>query len=134
MPVRLRDVEIARLVAERKVLPDDYRRRLQVRAKRGHKEQELDLRGVEGSEFRVRQYNGKSHEHTNVMEGEAFYDFHIHVATERYQDLGMREDSFAEVTERFGDYDGAVRALLADCGFQASVTEQQVLFGEEIWR
>jgi hypothetical protein len=162
MPVRLRDVEIARLVAEGKVLPDDYRRRLQVRAKRGHKEQELDLKGVEGSEFRVvlrqstsnaldfsiilayrapksnqvfrlRRYNGKSHEHTNVIEGEAFYDFHIHVATERYQDLGMREDSFAEVTERFGDYDGAVRALLADCGFQASVRGQQALFGEEIW-
>jgi hypothetical protein len=162
MPVRLTDVEMARLVAERKVLPDDYRRRLQARAKRGHKEQELDVRGTEGSEFRLilrqsmrnaldfsvilaylpprtnqifrlRRYNGKSHEHTNVIEGETFYDFHIHVATERYQGLGMREDSFAEVTERFGDYDGAIRAVLTDCGFQAPLGEQGVLFGEEIW-
>ncbi len=69
-----------------------------------------------------------------MIEGEAFYDFHIHAATERNQDLGMREDSFAEVTERFGDYEGAVRALLADCGFQAPPSEQQVLFGEEMWR
>lgn len=83
--------------------------------------------------FRLRRYNGKSHEHTNVIEGETFYDFHVHAATERYQDLGMREDSFAEATDRFGDFDGAVRALLADCSFEAPLKQQGVLFGEEIW-
>jgi hypothetical protein len=44
----------------------------------------------------LRRHNGKSHEHTNQIEAGAFYDFHIHRATERYQELGMREDAYAE--------------------------------------
>jgi hypothetical protein len=34
--------------------------------------------------FRLRRYNGKSHHHTNALERETFYDFHMHTATERY--------------------------------------------------
>ena len=47
--------------------------------------------------FRLRRYNGKSHEHTNPIEKEIFYDFHIHTATERYQVLeNKKEDTYAE--------------------------------------
>ncbi len=35
------------------------------------------------SVFRLRRYNGKAHHHTNSLERERFYDFHIHRATER---------------------------------------------------
>ena len=33
--------------------------------------------------FRLRRYNGRSHEHTNQIESVTFHDFHIHFATER---------------------------------------------------
>jgi hypothetical protein len=67
--------------------------------------------------FRLRRYNGKSHEHTNKIEGNTFYEFHIHTATERYQDRGMDEDAFAEPTTRFSDLNGAIDCMVADCGF-----------------
>jgi hypothetical protein len=36
--------------------------------------------------FRLQRYNGKSHEHTNPIEEETFYNFHIHQATEVSRD------------------------------------------------
>ena len=68
--------------------------------------------------FRLCRYNGKSHEHSNSLESQKFYDFHVHRATARYQQAGSREDSFAEPTDRYNDLDGAVRCLIQDCGFQ----------------
>jgi hypothetical protein len=142
----LTDIEIVGLLAEPKMLPHDYLARTQARPKRGHKERELEIAGEEGNQyrlvvrqsnvnpldfsviliycppgtsgtFRLRRHNGRSHEHTNSIEGNTFYDFHIHKATERYQDLGGREDSYAEPTDRFTDLGGAIDCLLADCGF-----------------
>lgn len=161
MPVQLTDAEIAELVGERKPLPDDYRSRIQVKPKRGHKERELDLVGENESEFRVvirqslfnaldfsvilgylppgsaelfrlRRYNGKSHEHSNPLERESpFYDYHIHLATERYQlESGMREDTFAEPTDRYSDLHGAINCMLRDCGFEVPEEPQGKLFGE----
>jgi hypothetical protein len=123
MAAILSDVEIARLLEEKKPLPADYRTKIQIRPKRGHKERELDLEGAGGSDFRLilrqsvinpldfsvilvhrppqsnqlfrlRRYNGKSHEHTNPIEEDTFYDFHIHQATERYQQIGARENIY----------------------------------------
>lgn len=65
--------------------------------------------------FRLRRYNGRSHEHTNRIEGQRFYGFHIHLATERYQALGMDEEAYAEPTERFCDFESAVQCLVDDC-------------------
>ena len=105
--------------------------------KRGHLERHMDIAGVATSQFRLifrqsrenpldfsiilavrvpqssrlfrlRRYNGKSHEHTNHIEGVTFYDFHIHFATERYQETGAREDTFAEPTDRYSDIEGAL--------------------------
>lgn len=151
------DTEIAALIAEAKPLPDDYRSRTQPRPKRGHRERELEVDGTNGNKFRVvlRQsdinpldfsvilawippqsttafrlcrYNGKSHEHTNTLESQRFYDFHIHRATERYQQSGLREDSFAEPTSRYQDLAGALRTLIQDCGFQLPANSQAELF------
>lgn len=80
--------------------------------------------------FRLRRYNGKSHEHTNHIEGESFYDFHVHLATERYQDLGTREDAYAEPTERYSDFRGAVQCLIDDVNLEISPETQSDLFGE----
>ena len=91
------DKDIAILIKEKKLLPTDYRTKIQVRPKRGHKERELDVKGSDGSDFRLifrqsllnpldfsiilayrppnsnqlfrlRRYNGKSHEHTNTID------------------------------------------------------------------
>jgi len=67
--------------------------------------------------FLLRRYNGKSHTHTNKIEGNQFRDFHIHSATERYQIRGFREEAYAEVTDRYSDLGGALNCMIADCGF-----------------
>ena len=160
MAVSLTDAEIAALIAEVKPLPDDYRQRIQTRPKRGHRERELDVSGVSGSEFRLIlresslnpldfsviltwlppqsntpfrlcRYSGKSHEHTNTLESERFYDFHVHRATERYQQSGLREDSFAEPTTRYQDFASALQCLIQDCGFQFPANHQSGLFDTE---
>ena len=159
MPDALTDTDIQRLVSEEKMLPSEYEKRLQLKSKRGHKEAELDVVGTNGSEFRLilrqsefnpldfsvilayqmpnsnqlfrlRRYNGKSHEHTNKLEGTTFYDFHIHQATERYQDSGFREDTYAEPTKRFSDVQGALRLLFEDCNFKKSSSGQPTFFDE----
>lgn len=146
MPVLLTDEDIQRLVNERKPLGTDYRRRLKLKPRRGHKETELEVTGADGSEFRIRirqsdgnpldfsvilgyslpnsnrlfrlrRYNGKSHEHRNKLERDQFYDFHIHFATERYQAEGAEEDKYAEVTDRYSNADSALDCMMQDCGF-----------------
>ena len=157
----LSDEEVHALLAEEKRLPADYGRRFVLKAKRGHAEFELDLDGANGSPFRVvmrrsnfnpldfsvilayrvpgsnqvlrlKRYNGKSHEHTNPIERETFYDFHIHTATERYQRSGNREDTFAEVTDRYANVNQAVECLFEDCGFIMPDEPQGSLFPPEV--
>jgi len=161
MPILLTDTDIHGLLAEPKPLAADYRKRLTIRPKRGHKECELDVEGANDSEFRLylrqsnfntldfsvilayrvpgssqilrlRRYNGKSHEHTNTIEEQTFYDFHIHTATERYQDSGLREDTFAEVSDRYSDLHDAIDCMIHDCGFEAPPDPQTSLF--DAWR
>ena len=156
MAATLSESEIAALVALPKRLSADVRS-LTLRPKRGHLERDMDLQGDGGSEFqvilrqsrinpldfslilavrlprsnqlfRLRRYNGKSHEHTNHLEGDRFYDFHIHVATERYQDLGTREDAYAQPTDRYGDFHGALTCLFADASIVLPPGLQQNLF------
>ena len=155
----LSDNDISLLTDEKKLLPDDYQTRIQIRRKRGHKERELDITGEYGSDFRLilrqsthnpmdfsiilayrppqsnvlfrlRRYNGKSHEHTNIIEGETFYDYHIHQATERYQEMGAREDTYAEPTNRFSEYSQGISCLIKDCGFEIPSRTQKSLFEE----
>jgi hypothetical protein len=156
MPTLLTEHQIAALLAEPKMLPSDYRSRVQTKPKRGHRERELDVDGAQGGKFRLilRQsgfnpldfsvilawlppqstallrlcrYNGKSHEHTNALENRTFYDFHIHRSTERYQRSGLREDAFAEPTNRYQDFEGALRCLIQDCAFQLPPNDQTEL-------
>ena len=157
MAVTYTDGEIALLLQERKPLPPDWQRRIHLRPKRGHNEQQLQLTGDQGSEFhlilrqnkinpldfsiilavrvpqsnklfRLRRHNGKSHEHTNHIEATTFYDFHIHIATERYQEIGAREDAYAEPTDRYGDFHGALHCLIEDTSLYAPPEKQRSLF------
>jgi hypothetical protein len=157
VPDILSDLVIAQLVAEPKNLPPNWRSRLSLRAKPGHREAQLEFTGDAGSIFRLilrqaipnplafsaiigylhpgtsqifrlRRYNGKYHEHSNKLENQRFYDFHIHYATERYQLLGAAEDAFAEPTDRFVDLQAAVNCLAADCLLHSAPTDQLGLF------
>ena len=160
MLAQLTDRQIKALLEEPKPLPPNLEARLTPRPKRGHKERDLELTGAAGSEFkltlreslhnrldfsvilfyrpsgsgtwlRIRRYNGKSHEHSNKMERERFYDFHIHTATERYMARdGEREDAFATVTDRYGDFQGALDCMLRDCRFETPPNPQLALFGD----
>ncbi len=49
----LSDHDIELLLKEIKPLPEDYRSKTQIRPKRGHKERELDVQEVNGSNFRL---------------------------------------------------------------------------------
>ena len=80
--------------------------------------------------FRLRRCNGRSHEHTNHIEGVTFYDFHIHLATERYQALGAREDAYAEPTDRYSDFHSALQCMIADANLEVPPDPQGHLFGE----
>lgn len=154
----LTEARIKTLLAEPKPLDPGYARRLQLRSKRGHSEAELAVMGEGGSRFlvivrrsdinvldfsvilahelpksnrtfRMRRYNGKSHEHTNPLESETFYDYHIHEATERYQQSGNREDTFASPTSRYATVDGALQCLWVDASFQFPDGDAPLLFG-----
>ena len=151
--------KIESLKQERKPVPPDWRNRIRLKPKRGHDEQHFDLAGDKDGEFRQilsqnkinpldfsvvlavrvpgssqlfrrRRYNGKSQEHTNRIEGVKFYDFHIHVATERYQEFGTREDAYAEPTDRYRDFHGAVRCLIDDANLVIPPEPQSDLFEE----
>lgn len=71
-----------------------------------------------GKEFILRRYNGNSHRHTNRLEKEKIDGFHIHHATQRYQENTLHEEGYAEVTTRYSTYDAALDCLLEDCGFE----------------
>lgn len=162
MRVVLSDIDIERLLAEPKALPADWEQKLALRQKRGHKEAHLDLVGQDGSEFRLilRQSdenifdfsaiigyrpkgshqlirlcrcNGK-HQHTNVIERESFYEFHVHIATERYQELGAAEEGYAQPCSDYSDLQGAIAALCQRCGITVPQKEQLSLEESDGWQ
>lgn len=157
MAIILKEVDINRLLAEKKPLSLNGQQLLALKPKRGHKENEIEAKGTDGSIFRLiirlsnsnpldfsvilayilprtnqiillRRYNGKSHSHTNPLEHQTFYDFHIHQITERYQDSPRNNETYAEPTNRYSDLAGAIECLIIDCGFELPYEPQRKLF------
>jgi hypothetical protein len=144
-PIRVTDEQIQQLLLEEKAVPDGLFSP-QMTTKSGYHRKSFEFKGSAGSEFvvklrqtvinpanfsvilgyripgtysifRLRRYNGK-HRHINVLENEVFHDFHIHMATERYQKKsGFSEDHYAQPTNRHFDFKSAIEALTEDCGF-----------------
>lgn len=154
------DREIGDLIEMPKAQAGTRRGLPRLRRKRGHVEAQADYRGTGETEFkavlrrsssnpmafsailmvrvpksnrwfRLRRYNG-SHWHRNRIEGNRFRDFHIHTATERYQLAGLREDAYAEPTDRFSSYEGAVDCLLQDAGLPPVPDESADQLGFEL--
>lgn len=150
------DEEINRLILENKNYNgpvDDF---LRFRESDGHKKATVELPRTDGSmfiiklrqnkntitdfsailayqekgtnkDFKLRRYNGK-HEHTNKLENHKFFDFHVHYATQRYQDAGRKEESYAEETNRYSDIKGALTCLINDCNIQIKKDAQASMF------
>ncbi len=122
--------------------------------KRGHREINFEIKGVNNNQFRLiirisihnsldfsciltytlpdinsefilLRYNGKSHEHENSLEHEIFYNFHIHYATQRYQEHGFSEEEYAIVTDRYSHYIDAFQCLIKDCNCQTPGINQR---------
>ena len=158
MGIIFTDQEIKAFIQERKVLPDNWGSKLKKRMNRGSNEYLLNITGEEGNKFRVivrmsvsdelnfsvvlgvkapppkkffrlKRYNG-NHEHTNTIEDEKVSGFHIHTATERYQVNSVREEDYAEPTERYADVNGALKCLFADANFEDPNALQNTLFEE----
>lgn len=68
--------------------------------------------------FRLRRHNGSSHDHPNRLEGTVVTGFHVHLATERYQAAGFKEDGYAEPTNSYSDLPGAIRHMLQIANFE----------------
>lgn len=144
MAVTFTDAEIDALIRERKTMPCGRLTPIPFNPNHRHNGKRLRLTGQKGNEFllilrqnqensldfsvilavrvsksgkifRLLRYNGKSHTHTNRIEGEFFDEvFHIHIATERYQRSGAREDSYAVETDRYDDLPSALSCLIGD--------------------
>lgn len=148
MPITYSHQELAAFIQERKPLPANWRSQFLTKLKRSHKEEHLVLTGDSGNTFRViirqnllnpldfsvilavqvphsneifrlRRYNGGSHEHTNHIEKVKFVGFHIHSATERYQaEALVPDDGYAEPTNRYNELNGALQCLFDDANFE----------------
>ena len=150
------DQEIAGLIKERKILSNNKPSKFRKTTHRGNDKYRLNITGEDGNKFqvivrmsifnklnfsvilgvsvplpkkffRLKRYNG-NHEHTNTIEDEKINGFHIHTATERYQVNSVREEDYAELTERYTDVNGALKCLFADANFEDPDALQDTLF------
>jgi hypothetical protein len=137
------DAEIQAMLSEQKSSSEPFSSLQSLKAKRAHKEGQIDLDGSTGTKyriilrqnsldlfdfsailgvfpdnsntlFRLRRYNGR-HAHLNSIEKVSLLDFHIHEATERYQSIGLREDSFGVVSNRYSTIHDALLCMISDC-------------------
>jgi hypothetical protein len=157
----LSDVRIAELIQERKSAPTSLETLSGLTTRHLHQRREFKITAQSGNEFvvalrrstlnfldfsailgyrlptlhtifRLRRYNGKSHHRTNAIEKQSFYDFHVHTATERYQQPGFQEDHFAEVTNRYHSLETAIECLLNECGFRDPIEASPLFVGRPI--
>lgn len=67
--------------------------------------------------YNLKRYNG-IHDHTNKLEKNKFRDFHIHTATQRYQEEGYQIEGYAETTNGYSTWQEALDKMLNDCNFK----------------
>lgn len=80
-------------------------------------------------------YNGSSHVHCNSLEDDEPIHFkcHIHRASERYIALGDKAEKYAETTDRYTSYEGALICILEDCNISGlDVQREGPVSGEQM--
>ena len=152
MLITYSDEEIEELIKERKSLESGWRNKLVLRRHRLCEQAFMDMKGQEGNRFRIimrrntlepedfsavlvvfphsrrnpfrlRRYNGPHH-HYNAKERTKVKGCHIHMATQRYQESGLKEDGYAVPTERFSDLENARACLFEDCAVDIAPDSQ----------
>jgi hypothetical protein len=96
----------------------------------------LIFQDKDDKEYRLIRYNGKHpSEHTNKWEKEQGQNnckfspsFHIHKATQRYQEAGYPIDGYAEVSTTFHDFHSALNCFLKENNFKKPDDQQKELF------
>jgi hypothetical protein len=156
---RYSDEQIKRFIEECKPLDQGWETKVSLKNERSGKHRSFEVTGNEGSRFsvilrqgkydldsfsailgiypqgsnklfRLRRYDGNDHAHTNSIEGDQIlYGYHIHYATERYQDAGKDEDEFALAITRYSNLNEAFSCLLEDCNFLLPSKQQLPAFG-----
>lgn len=87
-------------------------------------------------EYNLIRFNGKHpSQHTNKWEKENKQPnykfgpaFHIHMATQRYQESGYKIDGYAEVTTLYSDFHSALKQFLLKCNIKTEDDIQANLF------
>lgn len=69
-------------------------------------------------------YNGDHGSHTNSLEGNTVKKQHIHRTTERYQLSQLREDGYAEETDKYVTLDQAINEFMKDMNISYKGPEQ----------
>ena len=151
MDIKYTDQQIAALIEERKVLPDDWRTQLDknnslyIIGERGNRFRIITnlntkypsdfsvilavVNPKKGADFRIRRYNGMhKRPHNNKIEKQKIYGYHIHSATERYQERGYDEEAYAEKTDRYNNLKGALHCLIQDANFELPAQLELKLF------
>ena len=141
MDIKYTDQQIAELITERKVLPDDWRIQLNkhnslyIIGESGNRFRIITNQNKKypsdfsvilavinpktGATFRIRRYNGMpKHPHNNKIEKQKIYGYHIHFATERYQKRGYDEETYAEETDHYNNLEGTLQCLIQDANFE----------------
>ena len=80
---------------------------------------------INGKVFRIKRYNGDSHDHTNKIEKTQIEGFHIHIATQRYQENGFEEEGYAESSQKYSDWRRALNWMLKENNFDIEVDKKQ---------
>ena len=151
MDIKYTDQQIAALIEERKVLPDDWRTQLDknnslyIIGERGNRFRIITnlntkypsdfsvilavVNPKKGADFRIRRYNGMpKRPHNNKIEKQKIYGYHIHSATERYQERGYDEETYAEETNRYNNLEGALQCLIQDANLELPAQLELRLF------
>ena len=151
MDIKYTDQQIAELINERKVLPDDWRTQLDknnslyIIGELGNRFRLITnlnekypsdfsvilavINPKTGAAFRILRYNGMpKRPHNNRIEKQKIYGYHIHSATERYQERGYDEETYAEETDRYNNLEGALRCLIQDANFELPAQLELKLF------
>ncbi len=84
---------------------------------------------IGGNLFKIKRYNGDSHTHTNKLEKNQLNGFHIHTATEKYQENGFREEGYAEATTKYCDWKTALDLMMKENNFKIEVDKKQKRLG-----
>ncbi|MDD3673475.1 MAG: hypothetical protein PHG70_08160 [Synergistaceae bacterium] len=72
----------------------------------------LSVKLKSGETFNLVRCNGSSHSHKNRIEKTKLFGTHIHVATERYIEMGYQSEAFAEESAEYNNINEAIECLM----------------------